>query len=120
MADRLTVDLDGLSDFARRLRRIKKQLDAAKRELRGNDDELGDERVSSALEDFEKHWRDGREKVSENADALATMVKEAVKTYRSVDRKLGKQIAEFGDQFAPLAAPTARPSASVSVSAKSQ
>lgn len=100
MADRLTVDLDGLSQFAARLRRIQERLDEAKQELGEYGAALGDARVSSALDDFEQHWRDGRKKVSDNAEALSTMVGEAVKTYRATDDRLRDEIAAAGRELA--------------------
>lgn len=84
----LSVDLDGLSDFAGRLARINDALDGAKRALRGHDDDLGDGTVVSALDRFEDRWRDGREKIEDNATTLGTMVTESVATYRQADNDL--------------------------------
>ncbi len=103
MADRLTVDLEGLSEFSARLRRIQERLAEAKRDLTGDGQSLGDERVVAALADFEEHWRDGRKKVADNADALATMAGEAVKTFRAVDERLRQETSEAGRQLAAAA-----------------
>lgn len=91
MAD-LVVDLDGMSSLASTLTRIGERLDAARSELRGASDELGDEQVVSALERFEHRWRDGREDIRENGEALATMLTESVRTYRQVDSDLAAGI----------------------------
>lgn len=84
----LQVDLDGLSAFAARLDRIRSALENARDTLRGHDDALGDERVIDELARFEDRWRDGREKIVANAETLATMVTESVRTYREADTEL--------------------------------
>ncbi|GAB7193594.1 hypothetical protein NUM3379_43040 [Kineococcus sp. NUM-3379] len=99
MADRLTVDLHGLDGLAQRLRRVKEDLDAARNNLSGQGEVLGHPRVTAALDEFEEHWRDGRKKVSENAEALATMVTEAVRAYRSADEQLGAAVGGVGQQL---------------------
>lgn len=89
----LSVDLDGLSDFAGRLDRIRESLESAKDSLRGNDDALGDGTVVEALERFEDRWRDGREKIEDNAKTLSTMVTESVATYRQADDDLAASLS---------------------------
>ncbi len=88
MSDRLSVDLEGLLDVGARLTRVKDDLDRTSQVLGGQSHVLGDARVSGALEGFEEHWRDGRRKVVANAEALTTMVSEAVRTFRKVDDQL--------------------------------
>lgn len=88
----LQVDLDGLSAFASRLDRIRDALSDAKDVLRGEDDALGDGTVVSALHRFEDRWRDGREKVEDNAKTLSTMVTESVAAYRRADDDLAASL----------------------------
>lgn len=88
----LSVDLDGLSSFARRLDRIGRALRGAERALRGSDHDLGDPQVVRALHAFEDRWRDGRQQVQENAETLSTMVSESVAAYRRVDAELAAQL----------------------------
>ena len=88
----LSVDLDGLDGFARRLSRICDALADAEGVLRGHDDALGDGTVVSALHRFEDRWRDGREKIEGNAETLATMVTESVATYRQADGDLARSL----------------------------
>lgn len=89
----LSVDLDGLAAFASRLDRICDALSDAERVLRGSDDALGDETVVEALHRFEDRWRDGREKIEDNAKTLATMVTESVATYRQADSDLAGSLS---------------------------
>lgn len=91
MAD-LEVDLDGLDAFGRRLERICDALDGAERVLRGHDAAIGDGTVVDALHRFEDRWRDGREKIQDNATTLATMVTESVATYRRADADLASSL----------------------------
>lgn len=81
----IKVDLDGLSGFAQTLDRVRERLAAAERELRGADDVLGDPEVVDGLEHFEKHWRDGREKIGDGAKRLSAMVVSSVEMYRELD-----------------------------------
>ncbi len=87
MAD-LEVDLLGLARLASALDRISDGLEAAKGELRGFADSLGDEQVADGVERFEDRWRDGRKEIRANADALSQMLTESVAAYRQVDQDL--------------------------------
>lgn len=88
----LVVDLDGLSALDGALRRIEGRLESARTELRTAAPDLGDEQVADALEEFEARWRDGRKDIAQNAEALATMLSESVRTYRQADAELGAAI----------------------------
>lgn len=88
----LEVDLAGLDAFARRLDRICDALQGAEDVLRGYDDALGDGTVVEALRRFENRWRDGREKIVDNATTLSTMVTESVATYRRTDADLASSL----------------------------
>ena len=88
----LQVDLDGLASFARRLDRIRDALGDAEDVLRGYDDALGDGTVVAALHRFEDRWRDGREKIEDNAKTLSTMVTGSVDAYRRADDDLARSL----------------------------
>lgn len=88
----LEVDLAGLSAFGDRLSRICDALHDAERVLRGQDDAFGDGTVVTALHRFEDRWRDGREKIEDNAQTLSTMVRESVATYRQADADLAASL----------------------------
>ena len=92
----LQVDLDGLTDFAARLDRIRSALEAAQDDLRGHDGALGHERVVDGLSRFEDRWRDGRDKIEANAETLSTMVTESVRTYRQTDDDLAGALTTQG------------------------
>ncbi len=91
MAD-LQVDLDGLSALASTLQRIGSRLDGARAELRSAGDDLGDEQVVSAVERFESRWRDGRQDIADNGEALSAMLTESVRTYRQADSELSRAV----------------------------
>ena len=92
----LQVDLDGLTSFAGRLDRICDALESAKDVLRGEDSALGDGTVIDALHRFEDRWRDGREKIVDNAATLSTMVTESVATYVQADDELAASLTTNG------------------------
>ena len=84
----LWVDLDGLSVFAGSLERIRARLAEARDDLRGQDDVLGHDRVVDELNRFEDRWRDGREKIEGNCEALGLMVTQSVAGFRQADTDL--------------------------------
>lgn len=101
MAD-LQVDLGGLSALASTLGRIGDRLDAARSDLSGAHDDLGDPQVVDALDRFEDRWRDGRREIRENGDSLATMLTESVRTYRQVDADLASGIGSAVTTTGPV------------------
>jgi hypothetical protein len=94
MADRLVVDLDGLSALGGALGDICGQLDSAKAVLHGFDTAVGSSQVSDALHDFEGHWHDGRKHLTDNAKALGQMASDSVGAYRQADDRLAEGIRE--------------------------
>jgi hypothetical protein len=98
----LVVDLDGLSALAGALQRIESRLASVRTELRGAGPELSDPQVADALERFESRWRDGRKDIADNAEALATMLSESVRTYRRVDAELGSAVSGAVTQGAAI------------------
>lgn len=90
------MDLDGLSSFAGNLGRIRERLARAGDELRGHDDVLGHEGVADALEGFEDRWRDGREKIGSNCEALGSMVTQSVAGFRQADTDLAGSLRVSG------------------------
>ena len=82
MADRLVVDVDGLGELAERLESIRARLTDGPRAGRVAREEVGSSQVCAALEAFEEHWDDGRNKI-DNAKSLARMLRESAKAYRN-------------------------------------
>lgn len=94
MADRLVVDLDGLTALGAALGDICSQLDSSKAVLHGADAAVGSDRVASALHGFEDHWQDGRKHLTGNARALGQMATESVDAYRQADDRLAEAIRD--------------------------
>jgi hypothetical protein len=92
-ADRLTVNLDGLSDFADELESIRSGMDAAKAWMNEFSGDLGPE-VDRAIGNFESHWRDGRGRVDKNCAQLIKMANQAVENLRQADDDLASQLRE--------------------------
>jgi hypothetical protein len=90
----LVVDLDGLSVFAGELDRIRASLDGTGDTFAAYHDDLGSGTVSGALDDFKDHWDDGRQKITDNAKSLSSMVHESVDTYRKTDTDLSTAIQQ--------------------------
>ena len=91
----ISYDLDGLSSLSRTLSRVADGLAAARSELRGAEDVLGDREVVEGLEHFEEHWRDGREKVVDGARRISDMIASSVRLYRELDEQGADQVREL-------------------------
>ncbi|GIF12895.1 hypothetical protein [Actinoplanes teichomyceticus] len=93
-ADRLTVNLDGLSDFAVQLESIRAGMDSARTWMNEFSGDLGGREVDHAISHFESHWRDGRGRVDKNCEELIKMAKQAVENLRKADDDLASQLRE--------------------------
>jgi len=89
---RLSVDLDGLEQFAKNLASIRTRMNAAQDWAHCHDGQMGSAEVEGALHDFADGWRDGRTKIDGNAKALADMAQGSVDTFRSADQQLADQL----------------------------
>lgn len=96
-ADRLTVNLDGLADFATQLETIRQGMDSARSWMNEFSGELGGPEVDGAISNFESHWRDGRGQVDKNCDQLIKMANQAVEALRKADDDLTKQLNESAE-----------------------
>lgn len=88
----LVVDLEGLAGLASQLRRIQKGMETTRRQIDAARSDLGSGEVAAALENFESRWDDGRQKIDQNGQTLATMVDESVKAYRKSDTELASSL----------------------------
>ena len=92
MADRLEVDLGGLEALSGRLDSIRSRLHSTRSSVDAVRGDLGSGDVASALDRFEEHWRDGRERLDTGAATLTAMLRESVRAYRDADGQLGDRI----------------------------
>jgi hypothetical protein len=90
----LIVDLDGLAAFAGGLDRIRASLDSTGDTFEAYHQDIGSDTVSGALDHFKDHWHDGRQKITDNAKSLSSMVHESVDTYRKTDNDLSTAIQQ--------------------------
>lgn len=91
-SDRLTVNLDGLADFATQLETIRTGMDSARSWMNEFSGDLGGRDVDGAISNFESHWRDGRGRVDKNCEQLIGMAKQAVEAIRKADNDLRDQL----------------------------
>jgi hypothetical protein len=97
-ADRLTVNLDGLADFATELETIRTGMDTARSWMNEFSGDLGGPEVDNALSHFESHWRDGRSRVDKNCEQLIKMANQAVESLRKADDDLTRQLRDSAAQ----------------------
>jgi hypothetical protein len=95
-ADRLTVNLDGLADFATELDTIRRGMDSARSWMNEFSGDLGGPEVDRAISHFESHWRDGRGRVDKNCEQLIKMANQAVESLRKADDDLTQQLRKSG------------------------
>ncbi|WP_282703313.1 hypothetical protein [Streptomyces sp. CC219B] len=88
----LSLPLTELEDFGRRLRSIKERMNHTKKMFQSYEDDIGDGTVNNALDDFESNWEDGREDISQQLDALASMSDAVVREFKKLDDELAKQV----------------------------
>ena len=94
MADRLEVDLAGLEVLAGRLDTIRSTLASTRSTVEAVRGDLGSPDVAGALDRFEEHWRDGRERLDEGAGTLTAMLRGSVDAYRQADGELGARLEQ--------------------------
>lgn len=84
----LSVDLDGLRRLSGTLTGVRAHLDATRRVIEANRDDVGAAEVYDALDAFENHWDDGRGQIDKNMQAMQEVIDEAVRAYEKTDRDL--------------------------------
>jgi hypothetical protein len=101
MSDRLHVDLDGLEDFAGRLRSIRDRMNGTRDMVDAYEGDLGSGEVAEALHDFEHNWKDGRKEIDAHLDGLAKMADQVVREIRRADRELADGLAQSTKRQGP-------------------
>ena len=90
----LSVDVNGLRTLAQTIRTVKSTLDSTRATIDANRDEVGDDRVYDALDDFENHWDDGRGQIGKNIEAMGEILDESASAYEQTDTDLATQLTE--------------------------
>ncbi|MFD5229915.1 hypothetical protein ACFWJ5_15545 [Streptomyces qaidamensis] len=88
----LALPLTELESYGRRLRSIKTRLNHTKKLFASYKDDIGDGSVNDALDDFESNWEDGREDITQQLDALASMSDAVVREFKKLDDELAKKV----------------------------
>ncbi|MCX4972275.1 hypothetical protein [Streptomyces sp. NBC_00620] len=90
----LALPLSELEEYGGRLRSIKTRMNRTKKLFESYKDDLGDNTVYDALDDFESGWEDGREDITQALDALADMSDAVVREFKKLDDQLAKDVSE--------------------------
>ncbi|MER8224092.1 hypothetical protein ABTZ58_26575 [Streptomyces sp. NPDC094143] len=88
----LALPLTELEGFGRRLRSLKTRLNHTAKLFESYRDDIGDGGVNDALGDFESNWEDGREDITQQLDALASMSDAVVREFKKLDDELTKKV----------------------------
>ncbi|MER5969141.1 hypothetical protein ABT112_05245 [Streptomyces sp. NPDC002055] len=89
----LALPLSELEDYGSRLRSVKDRLNRTKKLFDSYQEDLGDNSVYDALEDFESNWEDGREDITQQLTALAEMSDAVVREFKKLDHKLAQSLS---------------------------
>jgi hypothetical protein len=84
----LAVDLDGLRTLSGTLAGVRSSLDATRRVIEANREDVGSAVVYDALDAFESHWDDGRGQIDKNMQAMKEILDESVRAYEKTDGDL--------------------------------
>ncbi|MFI8302673.1 hypothetical protein ACIF80_04320 [Streptomyces sp. NPDC085927] len=90
----LALPLSEMEDYGHRLRSLEKRLNHTKKLFESYRDDIGDGSVNDALSDFESNWEDGREDITQQLDALASMSDAVVREFKKLDDDLTKQVKD--------------------------
>ncbi|MFE2277014.1 hypothetical protein ACFXAE_07050 [Streptomyces sp. NPDC059454] len=90
----LALPLTEMEDYGRRLRSLKTRMNHTKKLFESYKDDIGDGSVNDALSDFESNWEDGREDITQQLDALASMSDAVVREFKKLEDELTKQVNE--------------------------
>ncbi len=93
----LSVDVAGLRTLAQTIRSVRSTLDATRSVIEAGRDDVGDDRVYDALDDFENHWDDGRKQIDKNIEAVGEVLDESARAYEKTDSELATQLTEQMD-----------------------
>lgn len=93
----LAVDVQGLRTLASTLRSVRSTLDATRSLIEAGRDDVGDDRVWDALDDFENQWDDGRGQIDKNIEAMSEILDESAGAYEQTDTELADGLREQMD-----------------------
>ena len=93
----LSVDVNGLRTLAQTIRTVKSTLDSTRATIDANRDDVGDDRVYDALDDFENQWDDGRGQIGKNIEAMGEILQESADAYEQTDTELATQLTDQMD-----------------------
>jgi hypothetical protein len=93
-ADRLSVDLDGLEDFAHNLDSVRSTMNGTRKLFDAYEAKVGSGKVADALDHFEHNWKDGRKEIDGHLEGLSKMAGDAVAQIRKQDQELADELAK--------------------------
>jgi hypothetical protein len=97
VADRLQADLAGLTELSKDLGSIATKIDGTQNAFVGATFDLGSVLVEAALENFERAWDVGRQRIHDDIDSLGTMLSDSVTTYAQADQQIAGALKPHDD-----------------------
>lgn len=94
MGDRLSVDVDRISEVADQLAVLVDRFGNAKEYLGGYRDAIGHHGLADQMDSFHKDWRVHREELSKRLTKLAGSSKDAAEAYTGVDSDLANVLQQ--------------------------
>lgn len=100
MADRLQADLAGLTELSSNLGAIATKIDGTQNAFVQASFDIGSVLVEAALENFERAWDVGRQRIHDDINSLGTMLSDSVTTYAQADQQMAAALAPSDDPSA--------------------
>ncbi|WP_165987861.1 hypothetical protein [Streptomyces sp. YIM 98790] len=94
----LKVPFEMLENFGGEMQSIKNRMNGTGQDVENYEDDMGDDRVKKALEDFVDNWRDGRKEIEGQLEAIKEISDQVVDTFRTMDHDLESSLEGDGSE----------------------
>ncbi|MFT4122623.1 MAG: hypothetical protein QM635_02205 [Microbacteriaceae bacterium] len=96
--DGIRVPLDDLLDLSRDLSTVRSTMERTSETVDSTTEILGSGTIQDALHDFEHRWKDKREEIDKNAEALVNMIDSTHEQFTEADANLADSLTQNEDQ----------------------
>jgi hypothetical protein len=88
MSDELKVPIEMLEGFSGEVASVRTRMNATGQTFESYEDDVGDDRVKSALESFVSNWKDGRKEIDGQLEAIKEITDVILQTFDELETDL--------------------------------
>lgn len=92
--DRIRVPLDDLETLSKDLSTVRNKMEETSESVDSSEGILGSGKIQGALHDFEHRWKDKREEIDKNAEALVNMIDSSHEQFTEADQNLASSLTQ--------------------------